>query len=237
MKKCRICQKPYKDVSVDLVDEENLVFSFPDCNCYADKYDTEQKQRVVHKLLDHSNIYHDRWKDDLKDFRWAEGYLEARKVFGHYLKQLRENITAGRGLFLFGPKGTGKTRLSCYVLVKIMKSLLIPCQYYHTTELFDLLREPQDRFHVLERCRNVKVLLIDDIGESIADYWIRIYLKQIINHRYERKKTLLVNSMRSIEELRDERYLGEHMLSRLIEVCDVAEIKTSADYRKQGVSA
>lgn len=231
-KKCPVCGRPYKPLTVKLVDDP-MTLVFPACNCGADKYDKDQKRRTIGHLLYNSNIYKTRWNDDLSDFQWTSAYDTVKKIFYDYLNNLEERVMEGRGIMLFGQKGTGKTRLLCYILIQIMKQLEVPCQYYHTSELYELLKDEwsEQRDRAMERCKGVQVLLIDDIGQSIGGYRVLYGIHGIINHRYERHKCTFVNSMRTIERLEDERYLGGHMMSRLMEMNRMALITSKVDWR------
>ncbi len=233
MKTCKECGKPYKELTVKLIEDVLKFGPFPTCNCMSDAYDKEKKDRAITALLHESNIYKARWTDTLEGFKWEPEYDRVKKNFTDYLKNLEENVKSGQGLFLFGPKGTGKTRLLCYVIIQIIKRLQIPCQYYHTTELYELLKNVYDynRTHIMERCKEVDVLLLDDLGESIGDSNIRYGIKGIINYRYETHRVTFANSMRPLSQLEDDRYLGAHMVSRLMEMNSTSEIKAMADWR------
>ena len=206
---------------------------FPTCDCAVMEYDVLEKKKTIVKLLDQSNIFKARWNDTLKGFDWLPAYDKVKKIYVDYLKNLETEVKEGHGIFLFGPKGTGKTRLLCYALIRIIKTLQIQCQYYHTTELYESLKNAYDyeRVKVMERCKTVEVLLLDDLGESIGDYNVRYGIKGIINYRYEHHMVTFANSMRQLSQLEDERYLGAHMVSRLTEMNRTAEIKAVADWR------
>lgn len=233
MIKCKKCGKPYKKLEVKLVDDIMKLGPFSTCDCASQIYDEKMKKLTIAKLLHESNIYKARWEDTLTDFEWEPEYARVKKIFSSYLNNLEENVKDGRGLFLFGPKGTGKTRLLCYAVIQIIKRLQVPCQYYHTTELYEYLKDVYsfERTRVMDRCKGIDVLLLDDLGESIGDYNIRYGIKGIINYRYEHHKVTFANSMRPLSQLEDERYLGGHMVSRLTEMNSTAEIKAMADWR------
>lgn len=233
MRRCKECGKPYKHLEVKLVGDIMQLGPLSTCDCASRAYDKVMKERTISRLLEGSNIASARWGDTLEDFDWKPEYDRVKKIYINYLENLEGNIKDGRGLFLFGSMGTGKTRLLCYVIIRIIKYFQIPCQYYHTTELYEHLKDVYslDRMRVMERCKEVDVLLLDDLGESIGDYNIRYGIKGIINYRYEKHRVTFANSMRPLSQLEDERYLGGHMVSRLVEMNSTVEIKDMADWR------
>jgi DNA replication protein DnaC len=230
---CEYCGSKYQNKEIELLDTK-LSFNVFACDCKYNLYkEYERKKRIV-ELLQLSGIAEKHWDDTLQDFQWIRGYEPLQKVFNNYMENLSENIAKRKGLFIIGPRGTGKTRISCHILIQTIKNELMACQYITVAKLYRYFRDNDKRDRVIEQCVSVPVLLIDDLGESQIEYWNRNYLTEIINERYERKKVLFVNSMRSSEKLKDERFLGDHLLSRIIEMSGkgyIAEIKNDRDWR------
>lgn len=226
---CQICGKPYKEREI-----EGLMRTFfPDCNCEADAYDKYQRKKEIFNLLIASGIEREHWLDDLSDFRWDEGYETAYKIYTNYLDNLHENILQGKGLMITGVKGTGKTRLTCYVLVQCVKRWQLRVLYVPVADLYGYFRDEEVRIKWIDMCKTVDILLLDDLGEAQIDPWNHIYLSQIINRRYERKKATFINSMVSLSQLNRREVVGEHLMSRLVHMnmSGMIQIKTDKDYR------
>jgi DNA replication protein DnaC len=152
------------------------------------------------------------------------------------VEKLEQNLKDGRGLIISGPRGTGKTRLSAWVLTRFIKRLKVRSAYTTSAELYHSFRNMQTVDDTIQKFQNVDVLLLDDLGESIIEEWNKKYLYLIINWRYERKMVTLANTMRSLSALNDERYVGGHIISRLVELAGpgrIAEIEEKADHRYQ----
>lgn len=206
---------------------------WPACNCEADAYDEYRRKVRVEKLLSASGIDPVRWDEDLSGFRWDDGYEQARKIFTEYQDEMFDRLEKGRALIITGAKGTGKTRLTTYLLLRCIKEREMDVVYVPVANLYSYFRDDHERHKWVDRCKATEVLLLDDLGESQIEYWNRLYLTIIINTRYERKRPIFVNSMRSLTELKRDEICGDHLLSRLLEMNrgGLIRIKSTTDYR------
>ena len=230
---CEFCGTPARNLKVKLGDDK-ITYTHPGCSCKVDKYLKLERRKKVSYLLKRSGISEKHWNYKLEEFFFDNGYEKARAVVEDYLKDIEGNLKERRGIFMVGPRGTGKTTLLSYVLVRIIKLELVQCFSVSTMTLYRAFQELRTRDDIMEQCINVPVLLIDDIGESRIDYWNKIYLNEIINQRYEKKRTLFISSMRSEEQLKNEDLLGGHMLSRIVEMTGkghMALIRADKDFR------
>lgn len=111
-----------------------------------------------------------------------------------FKKKLPEyNIEPGRnGLFITGPKGTGKTHLAAAIANQIMQGgTAVICM-----TMIDLLERIKQTFDqhrqrgvseasVLNTYKEVPLLIIDDMGKEPATEWAVSKIYAIINARYE----------------------------------------------------
>jgi DNA replication protein DnaC len=103
--------------------------------------------------------------------------LQTKMAFGHvrdYVESLDENLEAGRGLWLFGDTGTGKTTLA----MLISKT-------------------------ALESGRSVAIH-IDDLGAEKRSDWVLEQLYALINERYEAQRSILITTNLKVEELEEQ---------------------------------
>lgn len=113
-------------------------------------------------------------------------------------------------LVLTGTKGTGKTHLASAVCNRIEGADLPPerkplTMYLTAPDLLDLLRSGYDRddhAELLGLCRDVDVLILDDLGvESGTSAWAREKLYSILNYRYQAELPTVIVTNERLEDL------------------------------------
>jgi DNA replication protein DnaC len=137
-----------------------------------------------------------------------------------YVREIDANLDAGRGLWLMGDVGTGKTTLAMIVSKSALdagRSVAI----YSLPRLLNLIRNSIDAeggmVGFLERLAAVDLLHIDDLGAENTTDWVLEQLYSIINTRYEDERAMIVTTNLQFEELIDQ--LGERTVSRLVAIC------------------
>jgi DNA replication protein DnaC len=137
-----------------------------------------------------------------------------------YVRDIDANLDAGRGLWLMGDVGTGKTTLAMIVSKAALdagRSVAI----YSLPRLLNLVRgaieSEAGMVGFLERLAAVDLLHIDDLGVENTTEWVLEQLYSIINTRYEDERAMIVTTNLRYEELIAQ--LGERTVSRLVAIC------------------
>jgi DNA replication protein DnaC len=163
------------------------------------------------------------------------------------LSQVREfvggldaNLAEGRGLWIFGGTGTGKTTLAMLVskaALEAGKSVAI----YSLPKLLARIRRTYDSepggdsyLSLFELLSSVDLLHIDDLGAEKRSDWVLEQLYALINERYEGRRSVLITTNLSHMELEDQ--IGARTVSRLTEMCEEVELRGS-DRRKPAMKA
>jgi DNA replication protein DnaC len=160
-----------------------------------------------------------------------------------FVDDLDANLAAGKGMWLMGNTGTGKTTLGMLAAKTALaagKSVAV----YFTPKLLTQIRqtyqatESEDAYEAFfQRLTSVDLLYIDDLGSERHTDWVVEQLYALVNERYENQRSMLVtsNAAKDVEEGRRllEEQIGSRTVSRLIEICDDPLPLFGADRREQ----
>ncbi|TMM18927.1 MAG: cell division protein ZapE [Actinobacteria bacterium] len=137
-----------------------------------------------------------------------------------YVTNIDENLERGRGLWILGDVGTGKTTLAMLVskaALQAGRSVAI----YSLPRLLNLLREAIDSqrglLDLLDRLTEVDLLHLDDLGAENRTDWVLEQLYSIVNARYEAERAIVATSNLMPDKLSE--LLGPRTVSRLMEMC------------------
>lgn len=148
-----------------------------------------------------------------------------------FIDEFDENLAAGRGMWLIGNTGTGKTTLGM-LIAKAAADAGHSVGVYFTPKLLTRIRQTyqaadgEDSYAVFfERLTSVDLLYIDDLGSERHTDWVVEQLYALVNERYERQRSMLVTSNAEADEDVDkgqrrlEEQIGSRTVSRLVEIC------------------
>ena len=139
-----------------------------------------------------------------------------------YVRDLDHKLDSGRGLWLMGDVGTGKTTLAMLVSSAALakgRSVAI----YSLPRLLSELRKTFDEssdmsyLQLLDSLASVDLLHIDDVGAERSNEWVLEQLYSIVNSRYEEEKSVVITTNLAHDALREQ--IGERTVSRLVEMC------------------
>jgi DNA replication protein DnaC len=164
----------------------------------------------------------------------ARGAVDAVRA---YLDDLDGNLAGGRGVWLFGDPGTGKTTLAMLV----SKTAL---ERKHTVAIYSLpkllarIRQTYDAApgaasysEFFRRLTSVDLLHIDDLGAEKRSDWVLEQLYALINERYETERAVLVTTNLDEEKLKDQ--IGNRTVSRLVEMCGGCMVPMHGEDRRE----
>lgn len=145
---------------------------------------------------------------------------EQIRVIRRYVQTIDANLDAGKGLWLVGDVGTGKTTLAMLISRTALhagRSVAI----YSLPRLLNLIREAIDsddgKLDLLDRLAAVDLLHIDDLGVEHQTDWVLEQLYSIVNARYEARRAILATTNLTPEKLAEQ--IGPRTVSRLEEIC------------------
>jgi len=138
-----------------------------------------------------------------------------------------------KGIFLHGDFRKGKTRCAFLILRKahdqgrsIMMMRSIDFAKHCATQFADNKDIQRDSQRLLDRCKSVGVLLLDDLGKEKITERVETTLFDVIDDRISRAKPMLITSNFDLNSLakRMSSDQGPAIIGRIIEFCHIVEL-------------
>jgi DNA replication protein DnaC len=163
------------------------------------------------------------------------------RVVRSWVEDMEANLEAGKGLWLMGDTGTGKTTLAMLVskaALEDSRSVAI----YSLPKLLARIRRTYDSepggdsyLSFFERLTSVDLLHIDDLGAEKRSDWVLEQLYALVNERYEAQRSMLVTT--NLDQQQLEEQIGSRTVSRLVEICGDPLPLFGPDHRVQARAA
>lgn len=146
-----------------------------------------------------------------------------------FVDDIDANLSSGRGLWIFGGTGTGKTTLAMLISKAALESGKTVA-IYSLPKLLARIRRTYDSepggdsyLSFFERLTSVDMLHIDDLGAEKRSDWVLEQLYALINERYESQRSVLITTNLGHMELEEQ--IGSRTVSRLTEICEEIELR------------
>jgi DNA replication protein DnaC len=142
----------------------------------------------------------------------------------YYIRDIDANLDAGRGLWLTGDPGTGKTSLAMLVSRHALdagRSVGIFSLPRLLNEIRRTYRDDSEQSYLelLDHLAQVDLLHLDDLGSQSSNEWVLEQLYSVINSRYEAERSVVVTTNLDVQELTKQ--ITARTVSRLEEMCTV----------------
>jgi DNA replication protein DnaC len=149
---------------------------------------------------------------------------EALKKVRGFIEGLDANLKSGKGIWLFGDTGTGKTTLAMLVSKEaVAKGHSVAI--YSLPKLLARIRRTYDGepggdsySAFFKRLTSVDLLHIDDFGAEKRSDWVLEQLYALVNERYEDERSIMVTTNLTVDKLEEQ--IGRRTVSRLTETCE-----------------
>lgn len=241
-KRCTNCGKEYE---IKKIEFKGLVIETGKCQCQIEKEERERQEaikrgyeRIKHNVFTESGISKKYSNTSLNNFipheKQKDGYNKATQFLMN--QSVMNNI---KGFGLFGNVGSGKTYIvtglvndMCNAIIestteedrinadKGQYSMRQPVRFISNIELVENLKFDSDS-STIRKYKNVKLLIIDDLGSARATEWAKERLLEIIDYRYNNELTTIFTTNLTAEELSK---VDNRVYDRLKEMCEFISV-------------
>ena len=247
---CIKCNTPRQTtIKNPFTGEDNVVGCICKCQKEAlerEKAEAEQRHRQAQiDALQRDSLLGERYKEVAfkntetgvnKSF--DEAFARCRK----YCEAAGEVLENGYGIYIFGDKGTGKTRLTACMANDLIGQGR-PVMFTNFFEISEIIRktyskQSESESAVISKLANIDFLFIDDLGtEKVTqggeDNWLQGKIFEILNKRYNNKKPTIFTSNHSPRELVEERGMMDKTVDRIVEMSSAILKITGKSYRQK----
>jgi DNA replication protein DnaC len=149
------------------------------------------------------------------------------QVVKRFVRQIDDNLDAGRGLWFYGSVGTGKTTLAMLVSQAALdagRSVAIYSLPRLLAEIRATFQTDSEGSYVdfLDRLAAVDLLHVDDVGAERTSDWVLEQLYAIVNARYEDERSVIITTNLERDALVEQ--IKERTVSRLEEMCTLVPL-------------
>src|ERR671915_342827 len=136
-----------------------------------------------------------------------------------FVDRIDSNIEAGRGVWLYGDVGTGKTSVAMLVSKAAIEAGRSVAIYSVPHLLADIKgtyegARGDSYLQLFRRLTGVDLLHLDDLGAERRTEWVLEQLYSIVNERWQDQRSIIVTTNLGLDQLREQ--LGARTVSRLL---------------------
>ena len=231
------CLQPSRGM-IPVVEVHDGRFSYALKVCRHERQRREREK--IARLFASARIPRSYEGDTFADYTVTDGNRKA-------VDAARWMLAGGSGVFLYGEKGTGKTKLAAIIANERAKAGH-PVLFASVPDLMADIRASFASGGTSERVQAVKeapFLVLDDLGAEKMTEWVGEQLFCIVNHRYnEQLPTVVTSNYSPTQIIRHmatvdgrgnviDDMQGQRIMSRIYGMCERVEIR-GADWRMKG---
>jgi DNA replication protein DnaC len=206
------------------------------CKCKSERLKREkeieeriEKQREIEKLRN-ASLLGEKYREAKFENTETDHSKEFKVIYDRckkYCEVAEQILKQGTGIYLFGTKGTGKSRLTACMGNELMRNYYTVL-YTNFSEISKNILGSKTDF--IERVSRIDFLFIDDFGtEKVSkgneDMWLQEKVFEVINKRYINNKPIIFTSNYSLEELIRDRGMADKTVDRIMEMCEIMKLE------------
>jgi len=212
------------------ITDERFGKSYPCPDCGEER---QRERREILRQMSHLDIYSDK---TFENFQIDLNYNPLQESSLRIARELCMRFAAKPEgwLLLQGGYGSGKTHLAA-AIANACVDAGVPTLFITVPDLLDHLRStfgPSSEItydDLFARVRNVRLLVLDDLGSESPTPWAQEKLYQIINHRYTHRLPTVITTNANLEAIEP------RIRSRMTDEYLTRQVRIDApDYRRSG---
>ena len=204
----------------------------------------ERRKQKIESILGKSGIKKRYLSRTIESFAVTAENKKSFDIATDYIKNFKKHSAQGKGLYLEGPCGTGKTHLAIAIALAIINTG-VPVICKTSIDILSDIKRCYERNsevteeEVLEAYKTVDLLIIDDLGKEQVTEWSVPVLYSILNERYEALLPTIIttnyNTTALAEKLsaKGDAETATAIISRFVESSKRVTMSW-ADYRRKG---
>jgi DNA replication protein DnaC len=165
----------------------------------------------------------------LDELRPTDANKEALTAARDWLLTAEDNLAAGRGMWLVGPPGCGKTAILTAMLYTLptkadlwrgRKQRQLTVKYVNWAQFIcesNLRTEREDTYKLEQAMKHADILVMDDVGAEQNSKLSRALAYAVIDHRCANRQPIFVASNLKPNELAQA--IGDREVDRLHQIC------------------
>lgn len=230
---CKTCKEP-RTIYSDFFKKK---FRQP-CRCQRDAFKAAELKRAAGLGEKNRNVTFD--NTEISSVEFGSVYKRLKK----YCQVADIVLDRGIGVYLYGDRGVGKSRLTACMVDALTKQLY-SVLFTNFDNIALALKASFDRKtasdmsekEIMDKLAGVDFLFIDDFGtEKVTkngeDMWLQTKVYDIVNARYENKKPIIFTSNYGLQELTLERGIDAKTVDRIVEMNAIIKLEGQSYRRK-----
>ena len=239
-RKCGACGE---DIMKMVIPQLSLEYPLP-CKCQREKMAKEKAEKdaahhrlMVHILTDHAQIPIDAQKWTLENFTARTGAEKAFDIAKQYAERFSKAKQKGAGLVIYGCTGCGKSHLAAAIANAVIRQEYA-VRWWTVPELYAEIRATYSgngsEGDILHECKNVSLLILDDLGAEKPSDTTRQTINMILNSRISNRRPTVITTNLDSKMLLEQKIIDERTLSRLSDKERFTWVQNYAtDYRRK----
>ncbi|HOK41579.1 MAG TPA: ATP-binding protein [bacterium] len=211
-----LCSNGYK-FQIIIDDFNNYKIYYYKCN----KFFTNENKILINKIYEQSNLTD---KEKEKTFNNFIVNNNNKEIYNK-IKSFAESNKI-YNFILAGKSGIGKTHLALAFLNYKINNFLFNSLFYNFSDLFNILKysfNSNSFYETLNFIKNIKLLIIDDLGDIKITEFIFEYFFNIIDFRYRKNEqliTIITTNFNKPSELIN--YFGDSGIKIMSRLCEMS---------------